>query len=174
LSETLKIGYFVNISKKYSEILNMSLDTTPKMKANAPNNYTQSEEEIMRIIERGIAIDKEEDKLYEDKSGDELPPNRNRQKKLREKIEEIEQASGKLFKSAAEKIIWQHALGDEKDRRKVKEKLDKAEEELKKGGQDAVSMSDSEARFMKNKKKRKELSIQFTDNGGPRFRDNSC
>ena len=50
-------------------ILNLehiSTDGT-KMKANASNNYTLSKEEIeriRRIIARGIAIDKEEDKLY--------------------------------------------------------------------------------------------------------------
>ncbi len=38
------------------------------------------------------------------------------------------------------------------------EKLDKADEELKKSGQGAVSLTDPEARFMENKKKRKELS----------------
>ncbi len=43
-----------------------------------------------RIIERGIAIDDEEDKLYGDKKGDELPPELNTQEKLREKIKEIE------------------------------------------------------------------------------------
>ena len=46
-----------------------------KMKANAPNDYTLCKAEIeaiREIIEHGIAIDKEEDKLYGDKRGDEL------------------------------------------------------------------------------------------------------
>ncbi|NQE45495.1 hypothetical protein C5S31_05685, partial [ANME-1 cluster archaeon GoMg2] len=38
------------------------------------------------------------------------------------------------------------------------EKLDKAEEELNTSGQSAVSLTDHEARFMDNKKKRIELS----------------
>ena len=46
-----------------------------KMKANASNDYTLCKAEIeaiREIIEHGIAIDKEEDKLYGDKRGDEL------------------------------------------------------------------------------------------------------
>ena len=69
-----------------------------KLKANASKKLTLSKEEIEEIrgiIERGIAIDKEEDKLYGDKRGDELPPELNTQEQLQEKIKEIEQASGK-------------------------------------------------------------------------------
>jgi TRAP-type C4-dicarboxylate transport system substrate-binding protein len=64
------------------------------------------------------------------------------------------------LKNAAKKIIEQHALGDERDKEKVKKKLDKAEEELKESGQDVVSLTDPESRFMENKKKRKELSYR--------------
>ena len=138
----------------------ISTDGT-KMKANASNNYTLSKEEIeriRRIIARGIAIDKEEDKLYGDKRGDELPPELNTQEKIREKIKEIEEASGQKMKGAAKKIIVQHVLGDEKDKAAIMKKLDKAEEELTKSGQGAVSITDPESRFMENKKKRKELS----------------
>ena len=138
----------------------ISTDGT-KIKANASNNYTLSEEEIeeiRRIIERGIEVDEEEDRLYGDRRGDELPPELDTQEKLRKKIEEIEQASGNGLKSAAKNIIEQYALGDERDKEEVMEKLDKAEEELKKSEQGAVSLTDPEARFMENKKKRKELS----------------
>ena len=41
------------------------------------------------------------------------------------------------------------------------EKLDKADEELNRSGQSAVSITDPEARFMKNKKKRIELSYNY-------------
>jgi transposase len=138
----------------------LSTDGT-KMKANASNKYTLSEDElkeIRRIIERGIEIDEEEDKLYGDKRGDELPPELNTQEKIREKLKEIEEASGRRLKSAAKKIIEQHALGDELQKELIEEKLKKAEEELKKSGQKAVSLTDPEARFMENKKERIELS----------------
>jgi len=58
-------------------LAHLSTDGT-KQKANASNNYSLSKEEIeelKQILEQGIAIDKEEDKLYGDKRGDELPSN---------------------------------------------------------------------------------------------------
>nr|QNO50839.1 hypothetical protein CMPLHDHG_00004 [Methanosarcinales archaeon ANME-1 ERB6] len=82
----------------------------------------------------------------------------NTQQKIREKLKEIEQASNRKLKSAAKNIIEQHALGDELQKEQIIEKLDKAEEELNKSGQSAVSITDPEARFMKNKKERIELS----------------
>jgi transposase len=154
--ETVTIAKALRIPK----LEHISTDGT-KMKANASNNYTLSKEEIeeiRQIIERGIAIDEEEDRLYGDKRGDELPPELNTQEKLRKKIKEIKQASGKRLKNVAKKIIEQHALGDENQKGRIIEKLDKAEEELNKSGQSAVSITDPEARFMKNKKERIELS----------------
>jgi transposase len=138
----------------------LSTDGT-KMKANASNNYTLSKAEIeviREIIERGIAIDEEEDKLYGDKRGDELPPELNTQQKIREKLKEIEEGSGRRLKRAAKRIVEQHALGDELRKEQIEDKLKKAEEELKKSGQKAVSLTDPEARFMENKKERIELS----------------
>lgn len=138
----------------------LSTDGT-KMKANASNNYTLSREEIEEIrwlIDKGIAIDEEEDRLYGDRRGDELPPELNTQEKIHRKIEEIERSRGKKLRSAARKIIKQHACGDERQKKKIMEKVGKAEEEIKKNGQKAVSLSDPESRFMENKKKRKELS----------------
>jgi len=78
----------VTIAKalRIPNLKHISTDGT-KMKANASNNYTLSKAEIeaiRKIIERGIAIDKEEDKLYGDKRGDELPPKLNTQQKIEE------------------------------------------------------------------------------------------
>jgi transposase len=149
---------------KAAGILNLahlSTDGT-KLKANASNSHSLSKEEIAeirRILEQGIAIDKEEDKLYGDKRGDELPPELNTQAKLHEKITEVEEASGKKLKNAAKTIIEQYALGDANDKEMVIEKLDKAEEELNTSGQGAVSITDPESRFMQNKKGRKELRV---------------
>lgn len=179
----------------------LSTDGT-KIKASASNNHVLSKEDIdwiREIIERGIRIDEEEDRLYGDRRGDELPPDLDTQEKIRrrveeiekamdeelsenenkndelphineqekqkkieekiqKKIEEIEQSRGKRLKSAAKKIIKAHALGDEKQKRGIMEKINKVEEEIEKNGQDAVSVTDPESRFMENKKKRKELS----------------
>ena len=62
------------------------------------------------------------------------------------------------MKRAAKKIIEQHALGDAGQKEKIAKQLEKAEEEITESGQVAVSLSDPEARFMENKKGRKELS----------------
>ena len=92
----------------------LSVDGT-KLKANASNNYTLSEEElkeIREILERGIAVDEEEDRLLGDKGGDRLPPEHNTQEKLRKKIEEVERVvRGKKLKRAARKLLKQHLLG---------------------------------------------------------------
>ena len=87
-----------------------------------------------------------------------MPPELNTQQKIREKLKGIEEASGRRLKSAAKKIIEQHALGDALRKEQIEEKLKKAEEELKKSGQKAVSLTDPEARFMENKKERIEFS----------------
>ena len=93
----------------------LSTDGT-KIKANASNNNSLSEEQLKRlqdIIEKGIKIDEEEDKIYGDKRGDELPPELDTQEKIRKKIEEIEQSQGKRLKRAAKTIIEAHTTGDE-------------------------------------------------------------
>jgi len=171
----------------------LSTDGT-KIKANASNNNVLSKEDIdwiKEIIEKGIRIDEEEDKLYGNRRGDELPPGLDTPEKLKKKvgeiekamaeedadsenetkaklekaekeiekkIEEIEQSKGKKLKRVAKKVIKGHALGDKKQKNKIMEKVEKAEDEIEKSGQDAVSLTDPEARFMKNKKKRNELS----------------
>jgi len=94
---------------KAAGILNLahlSTDGT-KQKANASNSHSLSKkeiEELKQILEQGIAIDNEEDKLYGDKRGDELPPELTTQAKIREKIKELEEASGKKMKNAAKTI----------------------------------------------------------------------
>jgi transposase len=167
------------------DLNHLSTDGT-KIKANASNNHVLTKKDIdwiKEIIERGIRIDEEEDKLYGDRRGDELPPELNSREKIDEKIREIEQSMAeedknqdemekrvdeeiekieksrdKKLKRAAKKIIKRHALGDERQKKKVMEKIGKVEEEIENSGQDAVSLTDPEARFMENKKKRKELS----------------
>jgi hypothetical protein len=64
----------------------------------------------------------------------------------------------KLKANASRTIIEQHVLGDDSDKERVIEKLDKAKEELNKSDQGAVSITDPESRFMQNKKGWKELS----------------
>ena len=143
----------------------LSTDGT-KIKANASNNQVLSREDIewiKEIIEKGIKVDEEEDKLYGDRRGDELPEGLNNSEKLKEKVQEkikeLEKSKGKKLRRAGKKLVEKHATGNEKQKEKIEEKLEKISEEIEKSGQKAVSVTDPEARFMENKKKRKELSF---------------
>ena len=143
----------------------LSTDGT-KIKANASNNHVLSKEDIewiKEIIEKGIKVDEEEDKLYGDKRGDELPEELSDLEKMREKvqekIEEMEKSKGKKLRLAGKKLVEKHALGNEKQKEKIEKKLEKMSEEIEKSGQKAVSVTDPESRFMENKKGRKELSF---------------
>jgi transposase len=152
IEEAFKMTVAVAKAAGIVKLGHISTDGT-KLKANASNSYTLSKaelEEIRRILERGIAVDEEEDQLYGDKRGDELPPGPDTREKIRRKIEEYKEASGKRLKRAAKQLIEQHALGDESQKGKIREKLDKAAEEITKSEQSAVSLIDPEARFMES------------------------
>jgi transposase len=160
MEEVFKETVAVAKTLKILKLGHLSTDGT-KIKANASNNYTLSEEELKRvrdIISKGIKIDEEEDSLYGDKRGDELPPELDTKEKIRDKIKEIEQSQGKKLKRAAKMLIEAHTTGDENQKKKIEEKINEAEVEIKKSGQKAVSITDPESRFMLNKKKRYELS----------------
>ncbi|MBM4240688.1 MAG: IS1182 family transposase [Euryarchaeota archaeon] len=141
----------------------IAIDGT-KIKANASNNHTLTEKEIdniKKIIQIGIDVDAEEDELYGEERGDQLPPELNTRKKIREKLKEIERKEDIKLKKPALNLIEQHAIGDGKQKEKIIHKIDQAEYELQKSGQEAVSLSDPEARFMDNKKNLKELSYNL-------------
>ncbi len=160
MEEVFKETVAVAKSMKILKLGHLSTDGT-KIKASASNNYSLSEEELKRvkdIIDKGIKIDEEEDSLYGDKRGDELPPELDTKEKIRAKIKEIEQSQGKKLKRAGKLLIEAHTTGDENQKKKIEEKINKAEVEIKKSGQKAVSITDPESRFMLNKKKRYELS----------------
>jgi len=75
-----------------------------KMKANASAGYNLTQEEISwvrELIQQGIETDEEEDMLYGDKPGDELPRDIG-QEDIREKIEEYKLPPGKRPRKAAE------------------------------------------------------------------------
>ncbi len=160
VSKVFKETVIFSKSAGITTLKHLSTDGT-KVKANASNANTLTKEELERIesiIADGIKTDAEEDSIYGDKQGDELPPELDSREKIEKKIEEIKKRDGKKLKQAAKVLIVQHASGDEKNQEAVEKKIQKAKEELEKSGQEAVSMVDPEARFMENKKKRKELS----------------
>ncbi|MEG3225322.1 MAG: hypothetical protein BME94_07365 [Methanobacteriales archaeon Met13] len=131
------------------------------IKANASNQYSIGEEELElvgKLIDKGILVDVEEDDLYGDERGDQLPP--GSKSKIKEMIEEDDEFEGKLHK-AGWNLLKRHAKGDEKEKQKVQETINQAKEELNKSKQDAVSLSDPESRYMKNKKDHTELSYNY-------------
>lgn len=131
------------------------------IKANASNQHTISKEDlklVQELIDKGILVDVEEDDLYGDERGDQLPP--GSQSKICEILDENDDFKGKLHK-AGFNLLNRYVKGDEEEKHKLQETITQAREELDKSEQDAVSLSDPESRFMKNKKDHTELSYNY-------------
>ncbi|MDZ4172523.1 MAG: IS1182 family transposase [Methanobacteriaceae archaeon] len=149
----------------------ISIDGT-KIKANASNDNNLTEEEIKaikKIIQKGIDVDKEEDKIYGDKRGDEpqegfeIPSTRKERKELiRELLKDNPHAKQKPGKRRKLKKAAKNLLNQALDKpQKVLEKLDLMEKQLQKSGQKSISITDPDSRWMMNKKKRIELSYNM-------------
>jgi len=139
---------------------NLPIDGTI-IKAKASNQHSISEEDlelVQKLIDKGILADMEEDDLYGDERGDQLPP--GSKDKIREIIEKDYELKGKLHK-AGWNLLGNYVKGGAEEKQKVQETIEKARMELDKSGQDAVSLTDAESRFMKNKKGHKELSYNY-------------
>ncbi|GAG98812.1 unnamed protein product [marine sediment metagenome] len=92
--------YFIDILRMCKElglisVGQMNIDGT-KIKANAANRRTKTKEDyqkwlkriddkIKKILEEAEATDTQEDQIYQDKRGDELPEELNTQEKLKAK-----------------------------------------------------------------------------------------
>lgn len=123
----------------------LSIDGT-KIKASASNSGVLSKEELDEIKEaidmelrRGIEIDEMEDDIYGDTDPD----------KLSEPFKDLKE---KIKKDKAAKIIDQYKTGDQKEKKRIEEQLDRVQNELEASGKEFVSFSDPESRFMPNKK----------------------
>lgn len=124
-----------------------------KMKANASNDSILSREELVeirKIIEGGIALDEEEDKLYGELRGDELPPALNTREKIRKKLDELDQARGSRLRRVAKQLVEEHAFGEERQKERVEEQIRTAAEEFDENDLKVVSLTDPEARFMEH------------------------
>jgi transposase len=107
--------YFVDIVRMCKElglvrIGQISIDST-KIKANAANRRTKTRDEyrewlrrvnkkIEEILEEADRVDAQEDEIYGDKRGDELPEDIDTEEKLKQKLQEVT----KQFKTDREKI----------------------------------------------------------------------
>jgi transposase len=107
--------YFIDILRMCKElglisVGQMNIDGT-KIKANAANRRTKTKEDyqkwlkriddkIKKILEEAEATDTQEDQIYQDKRGDELPEELNTQEKLKARIKKVM----KKFENEKEKI----------------------------------------------------------------------
>ncbi|MEW6011158.1 MAG: hypothetical protein CIT03_07595 [Methanobacterium sp.] len=164
----------VNVAKNTGlvQLKHIAIDGT-KIKANASSANLINEEEIKtirEILKKGIQTDEEENKIYGDKRGDEIPKELTSRKKVQEIIQKIRKENNdtpnenNLRKSSYN--LLKQAITGEKDEKKVSKKLDLAEEQLKKTPQKTVSLTDPESRWMKNKKNRMEFSYNNANRSG--------
>ncbi len=159
----------VNVAKKIGmvQLNHIAIDGT-KIKANASSANLVNKEEIKtirEILKKGIETDKEEDKIYGDKRGDEVPPELTNREKVHEIIQKVRKENkdakneNKLRKSSFKLLEQAYACPEQKDI--VLKKLDYAERELEKTPQETVSLTDPESRWMKNKKNLWEFSYNM-------------
>lgn len=159
----------VNVAKKAGlvQLKHIAIDGT-KIKANASSTNLINEEEIntiREILKKGIKTDVEENKIYGDKRGDEIPKELTKRKKVQEIIQKIREENNdtsnenNLRKSSYN--LLKQAVISKKQEKIVYKKLDLAEEQLKKTAQKTVSLTEPESRWMKNKKNRMEFSYNM-------------
>lgn len=167
IEEAFKMTVKVAKDLEIVKLNHIAIDGT-KIKANAsPSNLVNQEEiqTIRRILEKGIETDREEDKIYGEKRGDEIPAELTSREKVHEIIKKVREENSdaknedKIRRSSFR--LLEQAVSSPEQKDKVLEQLNKAEEELKNTQQSTVSLSDPESRWMKNKKNRMEFSYNL-------------
>jgi len=145
----------VNVAKNAGivQLKHIAIDGT-KIKANASNTNLINQEEIKtirKLLKKGIETDREEDKIYGDKRGDEIPPELTNRRTVHEIIQKIREENtdtpneNNLRKTSFQ--LLEQAINSEEGKKQVLEKLDLAEKELEKTQQKTVSLSDPESRW---------------------------
>ena len=167
IEEAFKLTVTVAKNAGMVKLKHIAIDGT-KMKANASSNNLINQEEIKTIrelLKKGIEADEEEDKIYGDKRGDEIPPELLSKTKVKEMIKEARKANSdtknenKLRKTSS-KLLEQASQSPEQ-KELVLKKLNHTENELKKTKQKTISLTDPECRWMMNKKNRMELAYNM-------------
>jgi transposase len=105
------------------------------------------ENHIDKIIEKGIQVDEEEDKLFGDRGMHELPEELNDPKKRRPEVEKMVKLINQSIKE-----------GKTESLREIKKKLNEVKQYMYENNINKYSFTDRDARFMLNKKGRIELS----------------
>jgi hypothetical protein len=120
---------------------------------------------IRELLKKGIEADEEEDKLYGEKRGDEIPSELLSRTKVHEIIKKVRKPNfdtkneNKLRKTSFK--LLEQATQSAEQKNLVLKKLEHAEKELKKTKQKTISLTDPECRWMMNKKNRMELSYNL-------------
>ena len=167
IEEAFKMTVTVAKNAGMVKLKHIAIDGT-KIKANAsPANLINQEEiqTIRELLKKGIEADIEEDKIYGDKRGDEIPPELLSRTKVKEMIQKVRKTNSdtknenKLRKTSSK--LLEQASQSPKQKKLVLKKLEHAENELKKTKQKTISLTDPESRWMMNKKNRMELSYNM-------------
>ena len=167
IEEAFKLTVEVAKNTGLVQLNHIAIDGT-KIKARASSANLINQEEIStikEILKKGIQTDKEEDRLYRDNRGDEIPQELTSRRKVHEIIQKIRKENNetknenKLRRSSFR--LAEQACSSTQQKKEVLEKLDLAEKELKKTPQKTVSLSDPESRWMKNKKNRMEFAYNL-------------
>lgn len=139
-----------------------------KIKAKSSLNNITNKKQLKTLrenIERSMELDKEEDELFGDESGNSVPESLISKKEFQKISEKIEQKSEndrnqeKLRSSS--KNLLKEASTSKEDAEKVLKQIDYLEGKLEESGKDIVSISDPDARMMINKKGRWEFCYNY-------------
>jgi transposase len=146
------------------DLSHLMIDGT-KIKANASDEKNISKDAlekldkyIDKIIEEGIKVDEEEDKLYGDRDFHQMPEDLNDKDKTDRVVREIVDEINKSMKE-----------GKKEKLKEIKSELQTIKQIIEEKGQNKYSFTDPDSRFMKNKKKQYELGYNpqiVTDKNG--------
>nr|WP_302512230.1 transposase [Methanobrevibacter smithii] len=155
IDESFKTTIKIAKEEDLVKIHHVSLDGT-KIKAKTSMNKLTNEQQLKIMkqhLKESIELDEEEDMELGEESGNGVPETLTDKEKFKEVYEKINESSkdnrnkDKLI-SSSKKLLKQA----EDKPKKILKKIETLEEKLEESGKDVISINDSDACFMKNKK----------------------
>ena len=155
IDESFKTTIKIAKEEALVKIHHVSLDGT-KIKAKTSMNKLTNEQQLKIMkqhLKESIELDEEEDMELGEESGNGVPETLTDKEKFKEVYEKINESSkdnrnkDKLI-SSSKKLLKQA----EDKPKKILKKIETLEEKLEESGKDVISINDSDACFMKNKK----------------------
>lgn len=145
----------------------IAVDGTEIKAKSSLNNITNKKQlKILREnIKRSMELDKEEDEEFGDESGNSVPNSLINKKEFQKISDKIDQKSKndrnqEKLRSSSKKLL-KKANRSKKDAKKVLQQIDYLEQKLDESGKDIISISDSDAHLMINKKGRQEFYYNY-------------